>query len=114
MTVAPKVLRFRLMKVVLAWAFLGSLQMMSQANYVTQLGPPAAGATVPVELGEINLTNGNLHQEIPLGEFPQRGKLGYSAKLVYDSRIWQYISPTFRPSDWLSDYAAPTIGGWRL
>lgn len=42
-----------------------------------------------VELGFTETSNGNLHLEIPLGSFPQRGaaqSLGYS--LVYDSFMW--------------------------
>jgi hypothetical protein len=91
----------------------------AQSNYLEKLGPPQAGAIVPVELGTINLTNGNLHLEIPLGSFPQRGGDGFTAKLAYDSRIWIHYSaapaflPSFRPANVLG-VGLPTIGGWRL
>src|SRR5690242_12466806 len=77
----------------------------AQSNYLEKLGPPQAGAIVPVELGSINLTNGNLHLEVPLGSFPQRGGDGFTAKLAYDSRIWIHYAaapaflPSFRPAN---------------
>src|SRR5205823_5024173 len=36
----------------------------------------------------INLSNGNLHIEIPLASQTQRGTLSLNERLVYDSRVW--------------------------
>src|SRR6266849_4538982 len=80
---------FRRILCVSACFFLACLPIAAQSNYLTEIGPPPTHITIPVELGFIDLTNGNLHLEIPLGQpFSQRGKLTYEAKLVYDSRIW--------------------------
>jgi hypothetical protein len=46
-------------------------------DYLTQTGNPTFTTAQPVELGFINLGNGNLHQTIPLGSFPQRGSLPF-------------------------------------
>jgi YD repeat-containing protein len=92
----------------------------AQQNYLEQLGPPQAGTVIPVELGNINLTNGDLHLEVPLGSFAQRGKFTYEANLVYDSRIWisGQWSPTFlqsyRPFNVSDGHGNYAMGGWRL
>jgi RHS repeat-associated protein len=58
-------------------------------NSMESLGFPPFSEQVPVEMGNINVANGNLHIEIPLGSFPQRGQSGaLNPKLVYDSAIW--------------------------
>jgi RHS repeat-associated protein len=48
-------------------------------------------APEPVELGFLETATGDLHLEIPLGSFPQRGINGQpvTLKLVYDSSEWQ-------------------------
>jgi RHS repeat-associated protein len=65
----------------------------------------------------INLANGNLHLEFPIASVPQRGRLPYEAKLVYDSRVWQFDDVGTFPS-WNLFIAPPTPGfvgtGWRL
>jgi len=68
--------------------FLLVASVFAQPDYQSKIVPPSGSPTIPVELGEIQLTNGNLHQSIPLGTFGQRGALSYSVALVYDSRIW--------------------------
>src|ERR1700722_18669369 len=47
-------------------------------------------APEPVELGFIETASGDLHLEIPMGSFPQRGSSAQPAtyKLVYDSGVW--------------------------
>jgi len=62
---------------------------------------PTFGIPSPVENGYVNLSNGNLHLEFDLGTFPQRGKKQLTAKLVYDSRIWQVdpASNSWRPTN---------------
>jgi len=41
-----------------------------------------------VENGYINLSTGDLHIEIPLGAYLQRGGKHYKVALMYDSNIW--------------------------
>lgn len=65
---------------------------------------------MPVELGFVNVANGNLHMEIPLAGPAQRGSLQVGERLVYDSRIWKIDdtgtwSPTNVPNAQL---------GWRF
>lgn len=86
-------------------------------GYIYDAGTPLYTTAEPVELGFINVANGNLHIEIPLTTSPQRGKRHFSAALVYDSRIWH---PTFGPQ-WTPDNVVVAGGspvnswhGWRL
>jgi RHS repeat-associated protein len=57
-------------------------------SYLQNIGVPPFTTTIPVENGFINAANGNLHLEIPLGSFPQRGGRAVTAVLMYDSTIW--------------------------
>ncbi len=58
---------------------------------VLQAGSPTFTTAWPVTLGFIDVSNGNLHLEIPLGTFPQRAGRTFTARLAYDSRIWQPV-----------------------
>jgi RHS repeat-associated protein len=78
-------------------------------DYLAQTGHPTFATTEPVELGYINSANGNLHLEIPLGSFPQRGNKSLSFKLVYDSRIWAPNNPAWTPTNVSGPWS-----GWRL
>src|SRR5947209_2210638 len=94
--------------------------LLAQSNYLEMLGPPRTGATAEVEMGYVNLNNGNLHLEVPLGSFPQRGALSFSAKLAYDSRIWTQVNgsptfvPPFNPINPIGGFPSSNNGGWRL
>jgi hypothetical protein len=57
-------------------------------DYLQALGTPTFTSAEPVELGFVNTANGNLHLEIPVASFPQRGSKPLTYKFVYDSRIW--------------------------
>ena len=63
---------------------------MAQTYLQSQAVPPAGG-TVPVELGYVNLLNGSLNLQIPLGSYPQRGggrglvALNYSSNFGFDT-----------------------------
>src|SRR5574342_421005 len=91
----------------------------SAGGRCTAAGSPSFTTAEPVELGFINLSNGNLHIEIPIAASPQRGSVPFVAKLVYDSRIW-FVGVTWFPTnvkqaqgDQLgNDIVAQ--GGWRL
>jgi hypothetical protein len=41
-------------------------------NYLTEVGTPPFTTVVPVQLGFVDASNGDLHLEIPLGSYPQR------------------------------------------
>src|SRR6267142_2352409 len=71
----------------LLFSFLAA-NLAAAQGYLFDVGTPLYTKAEPVELGFINIPNGNLHLEIPLTASPQRGKMQFSAALVYDSRIW--------------------------
>ncbi len=76
-------------------------------DYVYGTGAPTFAISDPVEMGFVNVANGNVHLEIPITSAPQRGSLPFSAKLVYDSRIWKIVGGTWQPTN-------AAQGGWRL
>src|SRR5229473_2722108 len=79
--------------VVLVLSFAGfTCDAILAQGYLAQGGNPTFNTATPVELGFVNAANGNLHLEIPLSSFPQRGSRGLSARLVYDSRIWKVVT----------------------
>lgn len=86
--------------------------MVEAQDYTTAIGTPSFTTAEPVELGFIDVPNGNLHIEIPLVSLPQRGSLSYNARLVYDSRIWQIVSGT--SLTWQPTNVANSMAGWRL
>lgn len=58
-------------------------------SYLTSTGSPSFAAPYPAEMGTVDAASGNLHLEIPLGSFPQRGQNAtFVPKLLYDSHIW--------------------------
>lgn len=81
-------------------------------DYVYQTGLPAFTTAQPVPLGIVDVSNGNLHIEIPIASAPVRGKVQFSGKLVYDSRVW---TPFFNGTStvWSPTNAPGTQGGWR-
>lgn len=61
-------------------------------DYLFSPGVQELSAADPFELGSVNVANGNLHIEIPLASFPQRGSAPtLTYELVYDSRMWQPV-----------------------
>ena len=48
-------------------------------TYLNSTGVPTFATTSKVENGFVNLGNGNLHLEIDLGSFPQRGPIKLDA-----------------------------------
>jgi len=88
-------------------------------SYIDEPGIPEFTTSFPVEHGFINIANGNLHLEIPIASYPQRGgKLKYNARLVYDSRFWTYNSNSNSGVAWnpngVSGYPIPFGVGWRF
>jgi RHS repeat-associated protein len=82
------------------------------------IGLPAFSEILPVEKGFINVPNGNLHLEIPLGSFPQRGEKKTNVYLAYDSSIWYAASAYWTPvKSYDSDNVSrlfSTFNGWRF
>ena len=106
--------------VVLASLF-ALVSFVSSSAQVGDPGPgfPVTGLQIPVEMGSIDAANGNLHLEIPLGNFTQKGNLPLPVKLVYDSKIWNITDDgsglSWQPNNIQSThspFASP--GGWRL
>jgi RHS repeat-associated protein len=78
-------------------------------NYLGQIGAPTFTTALPLELGFLNASNGNLHLTVPLGSFPQRGSLGFAAGVVYDSSIWVNAGTSWQPINVPNSW-----GGWRM
>jgi RHS repeat-associated protein len=76
-------------------------------SYLTQIGHPTFTTSVPVELGSVNVANGDLQLGIPLGSFPQRHGPPLVFGLMYDSRIWNSAAG-WQPTN------VPGWGGWRM
>ena len=73
------------------------LPLAQAQTYLNATGSPTFNTPEAVELGYVNLANGNLHLAVPFGSWPQRGAIGLSAGMVYDSRIWQIVDGQWQP-----------------
>ncbi len=72
-------------------------------NYLTSTGVSSFSAPYPAEMGTVDAASGNLHLEIPLGSFPQRGgSPSLVPRIIYDSHIWTL------PTDGTSHVWTPT------
>jgi RHS repeat-associated protein len=60
----------------------------AQQDPLESIGIPPFSAQIPVEEGYINPATGDLHIEIPLGTFVQRGGRPVKYSLMYDSGLW--------------------------
>ncbi len=76
-------------------------------NYLYATGNPVWGINLPIENGFINVANGNVHIEIPIGNQPQRGSLPLTESVIYDSRIWAIVN-----SGTSYSFQAASGGGW--
>ena len=83
-----------------------------RAQYLSETGVPSFTTALPVELGFLNASNGNAHLTVPIGSFPQRGKVPFAAGLVYDSSIWQIVNNG--SASWQPTNVGGSWGGWRL
>src|ERR1700756_2096883 len=72
----------------LVWLLDPLAARLEAQTYLQNVGVPAFATNIPVENGFVNAANGNLHLEIPLGTFPQRGGSVSRVVLMYDSAIW--------------------------
>lgn len=85
-------------------------------SYLQAIGQPPFSTTLPIKDGFINAGNGDVHLEIPLGSFAQRGGRTDKISLMYDSDIWGPVGTSSRawaPSNVGSTAPAQTPG-WRL
>lgn len=83
-------------------------------NYLTATGSPSFGTPLPVALGTVDASTGNLHLSIPLGSYPQRGtSQPEPVTLEYDSNIWTVGLVGYVPS-WVPNNgpAMWSNGGW--
>jgi hypothetical protein len=62
-------------------------------SYLSSTGSPSFGVPYPAEMGTIDAATGDLHLEIPLGSYPQRGGTTAKLSIAYDSHIWSIESP---------------------
>jgi YD repeat-containing protein len=90
-----------------------------QQSFMDEPGIPAFTTAFPVEHGFINLANGNLHIEIPIATYPQRGNIkALHARLVYDSRFWTIrTDPVTLAQSWTQSLPLVGVsvgGGFRL
>ena len=96
---------------------LGASAMPAKAqSYRNSIGVPAFSTQIPVENGFINAANGNLHLEIPLGSFPQRGGAPDKIVLMYDSDIWTWAlsGNSWSPTNVTNTAGGGSWGGWRI
>ncbi len=101
--------------VALIWLLGASAVKVGAQTYLQNMGVPPFTTMIPVESGFVNAANGNLHLEIPLGSYPQRGGRVDKVALMYDSAIWSPASGVWSPPDTLNFAVAPVGGsGWRL
>ncbi len=66
-------------------------------TYLQDVSVPPVDASVPVEMGYVNLPTGSLNLRIPLGTYPQRGGGTGSLALNYTSNLGYYAAP---PLNW--------------
>lgn len=90
--------------VLICWLYVPSLKAQT---YLENVGVPPFTTSLPIENGFINAANGDLHLEIPLGSFSQRGGGTDKIMLMYDSAIWFPSGNVWVPTN-------VTNGGWRI
>ena len=104
----PRTLKTCLLLAVSLLLLVLSSQSHAQA-YLHSTGFPSFSVIHPVEGGGIDLSNGNLHIEIPVATYRQRGGGILRQSFTYDSRIWQ-INTNGASQAWGQD----TSAGWHV
>src|SRR5260370_20352201 len=82
-------------------------------DYSLQTGSPTFTSALPVEMGFVNLANGNLQLTIPIASVAQRGRVPFSASEIYDGRIWQVVYPR-GAFIWPPTHVPNSQRGWRI
>ena len=80
-------------------------------GYLSATGSPVFATTLPTDQGIVNVNNGEIHLEIPLATYAQRGDLRLNEKLVYDSRIWK-AAQNASTTSWQPTNVPFSSGGW--
>jgi len=103
----------RKMRILFASAFFLSLVVSARLCKAQEAGFRPWVAPEPVEMGFVENANGNLHLEIPLGSYPQRGtKNPVTYRYTYDSDIW-LLNPI--QNVWMINPLFATLqGGWQI
>ena len=93
----------RCLLLAIAFLFLGGIS--SAQNYLTSTGTPAFAAPEPAEYGFVDSSNGNLHLELPVGSYQQRGtNRPAQILLTYDANKLWTIQTTGGPAPfWNND-----------
>jgi RHS repeat-associated protein len=83
------------------------------SSYLDANGLQVWGINLPIDHGYINVANGDVHLEIPLGTHTQRGAVTVNESIVYDSRFWHIVpsgsSYKWQPAGWPGQF-----NGWHL
>jgi RHS repeat-associated protein len=94
---------------------LTAVRLTAQTDALQDVGIYPFTEQLPVEVGFINAVNGDLHLEIPLGAFTQRGSNPFTAVLTYDSAIWSQLSCCYwEPGNVRPGPYRGVAVGWRL
>src|SRR6266576_1285856 len=115
----PRIYRIRWIALVLGLAWLmgpraTTVEAQTSEDYLDAIGIPAFTTAQPVEKGFINLSNGNLHLNLPLTSLPQRAGSQATVSLMYDSRIWSWSGILGWGGEWVANpaYVVSSAGGW--
>jgi hypothetical protein len=71
----------------------------STYDYSLQGGLPTFSTIDRFPGGFVNIANGNVHLEIPLANYPERGKIPSWQKLNYDNKKW-LVNNSATPKNW--------------
>ena len=85
----------------------------STTDYSLQIGAPSFSTSHFLPGGTVNIANGNLQLEIPLGKFDQKKGVSLTAKLVYNSRFY-YVLQTGSSGSWNPYNAGYVAPGWSV
>ena len=91
--------------------FSSALCSASAQDYLYATGSPVYSTAYPIDHGFVNVNNGEVHLEIPLATYKQRGDLVLDEKLTYDSRIWRIVQNGSSYS-WQPNNVPNASGGW--
>jgi hypothetical protein len=83
------------------------------SSYLDANGLQVWGINLPIDHGYINVANGDVHLELPLGNHPQRGGVNVNESIVYDSRFW-HIVPSGSGYQWQPAGWPGQFNGWHL
>src|SRR4051794_3689162 len=68
--------------------FIACPSLLLAQSYTSSTGTPSFAAPYPVEMGQVDAASGDLHLELPIATYPQRGGATTRLSIAYDSHIW--------------------------